>query len=96
MMTIHTSTTHEMKQNVLKLKGGPNSPLFLPTIFLLTSNVRRYCLERPPSPSRVQLVRATTTTLEVCWGAIPTGEKRLLWGHIFDSSHLFINTATAC
>ena len=33
-------------------------------------------LERPPPPSRVQLVRATTTTLEVCWGAIPTGKSK--------------------
>lgn len=33
--------------------------------------------ERPPAPSRVQLVRATTTTLEVCWGAIPTGKQSL-------------------
>lgn len=31
-------------------------------------------IERPPAPSRVQLVRATTTTLEVCWGTIPTGD----------------------
>merc|ERR1719354_1207367 len=34
--------------------------------------------ERPPSPSRVQLVRATTTTLEVCWGAIATADAYII------------------
>lgn len=34
--------------------------------------------ERPPAPSRVQLVRATTTTLEVCWGAIPTADAYII------------------
>lgn len=34
--------------------------------------------ERPPSPSKVQLVRATTTTLEVCWGAIPTADAYII------------------
>lgn len=34
--------------------------------------------EKPPPPSRVQLVRATTTTLEICWGAIPTGKSHLI------------------
>ena len=34
--------------------------------------------EKPPPPSRVQLVRASTTTLEVCWGAIPTADAYLL------------------
>lgn len=28
---------------------------------------------KPPAPSRVQLVRASTTTLEVCWGSVATG-----------------------
>jgi len=34
--------------------------------------------ERPPAPARVQLVRATTTTLEVCWGAIPTADAYIV------------------
>lgn len=34
--------------------------------------------ERPPAPSRVQLVRATTTTLEVCWGTIPTADAYII------------------
>ena len=34
--------------------------------------------EKPPSPSRVQLVRASTNTLEVCWGAVPTADAYLL------------------
>ncbi|XP_045622747.1 host cell factor 2 isoform X2 [Procambarus clarkii] len=32
----------------------------------------------PGSPGRVQLVRASTTTLEVCWGATPTADAYLL------------------
>ncbi|KAH7946924.1 hypothetical protein HPB52_005917 [Rhipicephalus sanguineus] len=34
--------------------------------------------EKPPPPSRVQLVRASTTTLEVCWGAVPTADAYVL------------------
>lgn len=34
--------------------------------------------EKPPAPSRVQLVRASTTTLEVCWGSVPTADAYLL------------------
>ncbi|XP_068222456.1 host cell factor 2 isoform X1 [Palaemon carinicauda] len=32
----------------------------------------------PGSPGRVQLVRASTTTLEVCWGSTPTADAYLL------------------
>ena len=32
--------------------------------------------EKPPSPSRVQLVRASTNTLEVSWGAVATGKHK--------------------
>ncbi|KAB7506202.1 Host cell factor 1 [Armadillidium nasatum] len=32
----------------------------------------------PPAPGRVQLVRASTTTLEVCWGNIPVADAYLL------------------
>ncbi|KAM7443944.1 Host cell factor2 [Porites harrisoni] len=34
--------------------------------------------EKPPAPTRVQLVRASTTTLEVCWGSVPTADAYLL------------------
>ncbi|XP_069785357.1 host cell factor 1-like isoform X2 [Narcine bancroftii] len=34
--------------------------------------------ERPPAPSRVQLVRANTSSLEVSWGSVPTAESYLL------------------
>ncbi|GFR81111.1 host cell factor [Elysia marginata] len=34
--------------------------------------------EKPPAPSRVQLVRASTNLLEVSWGAVPTAEAYLL------------------
>ncbi|XP_074620082.1 host cell factor 2-like isoform X2 [Acropora palmata] len=34
--------------------------------------------EKPPAPSRVQLVRASTATLEVCWGTVPTADAYLL------------------
>ncbi|GCB74160.1 hypothetical protein scyTo_0003247, partial [Scyliorhinus torazame] len=33
---------------------------------------------RPPAPSRVQLVRANTNSLEVSWGAVPTADSYLL------------------
>lgn len=34
--------------------------------------------EKPPAPGRVQLVRASTNTLEVCWGVVATAEAYLL------------------
>ncbi|KAG5274523.1 hypothetical protein AALO_G00137250 [Alosa alosa] len=34
--------------------------------------------ERPHAPSRVQLVRANTNSLEVSWGAVPTADTYLL------------------
>ncbi|XP_072102987.1 LOW QUALITY PROTEIN: host cell factor 1-like [Mobula birostris] len=34
--------------------------------------------ERPPAPSRVQLVRANTNSLEVSWGSVPTADSYLL------------------
>lgn len=34
--------------------------------------------DRPVAPSRVQLVRASTNTLEVCWGAVPNADAYLL------------------
>ncbi|XP_049727334.1 host cell factor 1 isoform X2 [Elephas maximus indicus] len=34
--------------------------------------------EKPPPPSRVQLVRANTTSLEVSWGAVATADSYLL------------------
>lgn len=32
----------------------------------------------PPTASRVSLVRASTTTLEVCWSATPTAQAYIL------------------
>lgn len=37
-----------------------------------------FSAEKPPAPSRVQLVRASTNALEVCWGAVPTADAYLL------------------
>ncbi|XP_070597488.1 host cell factor 1 isoform X2 [Erythrolamprus reginae] len=34
--------------------------------------------EKPPPPSRVQLVRANTNSLEVSWGSVPTADTYLL------------------
>lgn len=34
--------------------------------------------EKPAAPGRVQLVRASTASLEVCWGGVPTAEAYLL------------------
>lgn len=34
--------------------------------------------EKPSAPTRVQLVRAATDTLEVCWGNVPTADNYLL------------------
>lgn len=34
--------------------------------------------EKPPAPGRVQLVRASTNSLEVCWGVVATAEAYLL------------------
>ncbi|XP_038069573.1 host cell factor 2-like isoform X2 [Patiria miniata] len=34
--------------------------------------------EKPPAPSRVQLVRASTHTLEVSWGSVPIADAYLL------------------
>ncbi|KAF4524803.1 hypothetical protein B566_EDAN010178 [Ephemera danica] len=35
-------------------------------------------VEKPPMPGRVQLVRASTTFLEVCWGSAPAADAYLL------------------
>ena len=34
--------------------------------------------EKPPPPGRVQLVRTSVNSLEVCWSAVPTAEAYLL------------------
>ncbi|MFT7814225.1 host cell factor 1-like isoform X1 [Arapaima gigas] len=34
--------------------------------------------DKPPAPSRVQLVRANTNSLEVSWGSVPTADTYLL------------------
>ena len=40
--------------------------------------------ERPAAPGRVQLVRASTHSLEVCWGSIPTADAYLLQVQKYD------------
>uniref|UniRef100_A0A9J8DIS2 Host cell factor 1 n=1 Tax=Cyprinus carpio carpio TaxID=630221 RepID=A0A9J8DIS2_CYPCA len=37
-----------------------------------------FCIKRPNPPSRVQLVRANTNSLEVSWGAVSTADMYLL------------------
>ncbi|KAG8236481.1 hypothetical protein J437_LFUL016629 [Ladona fulva] len=39
---------------------------------------------KPPPPGRVQLVRASTHSLEVCWGPSPTAEVYLLQAQKYD------------
>jgi host cell factor len=34
--------------------------------------------DRPPAPGRVQLVRASTHSLEVCWGGVSTADAYVL------------------
>ena len=41
--------------------------------------------QKPPAPSRVQLVRASTNTLEVCWAALPTADAYLLQLQKYDT-----------
>ncbi|XP_065179747.1 host cell factor 1-like [Sycon ciliatum] len=41
--------------------------------------------ERPPAPPRVQLVRASTNTLEVCWSGTPTAENYILQVQKYDA-----------
>ena len=67
------------------LVNGPfcKPPLFYPQILV---SILQVCFkdlwfletEKPPSPTRVQLVRASTNTLEVCWGSVPTADAYLL------------------
>merc|ERR1719509_532548 len=40
--------------------------------------------ERPVAPGRVQLVRASTHSLEVCWGSVPTADAYLLQVQKYD------------
>ena len=40
--------------------------------------------EKPAAPGRVQLVRASTHNLEVCWGAVPTADAYWLQVQKFD------------
>jgi host cell factor len=40
--------------------------------------------ERPPAPGRVQLVRASTHSLEVCWGSVPTADAYVLQVQKYD------------
>lgn len=45
---------------------------------LLTRAAALFLTEKPRPPSRVQLVRANTSSLEVSWGAVPTADTYLL------------------
>jgi len=40
--------------------------------------------EKPSAPGRVQLVRASTRSLEVCWGGVPTADAYLLQVQKYD------------
>ena len=40
--------------------------------------------DKPSPPSRVQLVRASTHSLEVCWGGVPTADAYLLQVQKYD------------
>ncbi|KAL4225895.1 Host cell factor 2 [Mactra antiquata] len=51
--------------------------------------------EKPPAPSRVQLVRASTNALEVCWGAVPTADAYLLQLQKYDLPPTQAATPTA-
>ncbi|XP_041072065.1 host cell factor 1-like isoform X3 [Carcharodon carcharias] len=50
--------------------------------------------EKPPAPSRVQLVRASTNSLEVCWGAVPTADAYLLQLQKYDMPPSTTTTTT--
>lgn len=41
--------------------------------------------EKPSAPGRVQLVRASVSSLEVCWSAVPTAEAYLLQLQKYDA-----------
>ncbi|XP_044538834.1 host cell factor 1 [Gracilinanus agilis] len=51
--------------------------------------------EKPPAPSRVQLVRANTNSLEVSWGAVPTADSYLLQLQKYDIPAAAAAAATA-
>ena len=57
---------HDHFKSPLPLKFISITLRYVCKLFLFSS-------EKPPAPTRVQLVRASTTTLEVCWGSVPTG-----------------------
>lgn len=51
--------------------------------------------EKPPAPSRVQLVRTATDTLEVCWGVVPTADSYILQIQNYDPPQTTANTSNA-
>ena len=51
--------------------------------------------ERPPAPGRVQLVRASTHSLEVCWGSVPTADAYVLQVQKYDMPPGSTTTANA-
>ena len=54
---------------------GPPKKHYKGTVLLM---MHVFLSEKPPAPTRVQLVRASTNALEVCWGAVPTADAYLL------------------
>nr|CAB3251996.1 host cell factor 1-like [Phallusia mammillata] len=51
--------------------------------------------KKPPAPSRVQLVRASTTSLEVSWGAVPIADAYLLQIQKYEITPKVPTTTTA-
>ena len=51
--------------------------------------------EKPPAPGRVQLVRASTHSLEVCWGSVPQADAYLLQVQKYDMPPTQTTTANA-
>ncbi len=51
--------------------------------------------ERPAAPGRVQLVRASTHSLEVCWGSVPTADAYLLQVQKYDMPAAVTTTTAA-
>ncbi|XP_053202592.1 host cell factor 1-like isoform X2 [Panonychus citri] len=49
--------------------------------------------EKPSPPSRVQLVRTATDTLEVCWGVVPTADSYILQIQNYDPPQTTANSS---
>ncbi|RWS30313.1 host cell factor 1-like isoform X2, partial [Leptotrombidium deliense] len=51
--------------------------------------------DKPSAPTRVQLVRAATNTLEVCWGNVPTADAYILQIQRYDLPQSAANQSSA-